>query len=86
MTQLALSVDGSFMSTIEVRLPEEDMGGLVCLKFWTSDSQDKHFRLLTVIYEPHRLVNVFHSSGPITRHVPKDPTRTHTNPKVKSIA
>lgn len=54
VTQLALSVDGSFMSTVEVRLPEEDIGGLVCLKFWTSDSQDKHFRLLTVIYEPHR--------------------------------
>lgn len=67
VTQLALSGDGSFMSTVEVRLPEEDIGGLVCLKFWTSDSEDKRFRLLTVIYEPHRCVIVFPFSGPITR-------------------
>lgn len=70
VTQLALSVDGSIMSTVEVRLPEDDIGGLVSLKFWTSDSQDKHFRLLTVIYEPHRFVNVFPSSRAITRPVP----------------
>lgn len=54
VTLMALSSDGSVMSTIEVRLPEEDIGGLICLKFWTSSSQNKQFTLSTVIYEPHR--------------------------------
>uniref|UniRef100_A0A2N9I1K3 WD repeat-containing protein 75 second beta-propeller domain-containing protein n=1 Tax=Fagus sylvatica TaxID=28930 RepID=A0A2N9I1K3_FAGSY len=51
---VALSQDGSMMSTAEVRLPEEGIGGLVCLKFWASGSENKKFTLSTVIYEPHR--------------------------------
>lgn len=54
VTLMALSPDGSVMSTVEVRLPEQDIGGLVCLKFWKSASQNKQFALSTVIYEPHR--------------------------------
>ncbi|MQL92234.1 hypothetical protein Taro_024859 [Colocasia esculenta] len=50
---LALSVDGSNMGTVEVKLPEEGIGGLVCLKFWTRGPQAGHYSLSTVIYEPH---------------------------------
>ncbi|XP_015899229.3 uncharacterized protein LOC107432272 [Ziziphus jujuba] len=51
---LALSQDGSMMCTTEVKLPEEGIGALVCLKFWASLSQNKNFCLSTIIYEPHR--------------------------------
>nr|GMD34689.1 WD repeat-containing protein 75 [Ipomoea batatas]GME03454.1 WD repeat-containing protein 75 [Ipomoea batatas] len=54
VNMVALSPDGCTMSTVETRLPEEGIGGLVCLKFWTSGSQNKDFSLSTVIYEPHR--------------------------------
>lgn len=54
MTLVALSQDGSMMCTTEVRLPEEGIGALVCLKFWASVSQNKNFCLSTIIYEPHR--------------------------------
>ncbi|KAK4398713.1 hypothetical protein Sango_1346800 [Sesamum angolense] len=50
---VALSPDGSTMSTVETRLPEEGIGSLVSLKFWACGSQNKHFSLSTVIYEPH---------------------------------
>ncbi|XP_074272497.1 uncharacterized protein LOC141596286 [Silene latifolia] len=51
---VALSVDGSMMSTVETRLPEEGVGGLTCLKFWASEAQKKDFKLSTIVYEPHR--------------------------------
>ncbi|PON75897.1 WD repeat containing protein [Parasponia andersonii] len=51
---VALSPDGSTMCTSEVKLPEEGIGDLVCLKFWASDSLNKSFSLSTIIYEPHR--------------------------------
>ncbi|GAV59567.1 WD40 domain-containing protein [Cephalotus follicularis] len=51
---VALSLDGSLMATSEVKLAEEGIGGLVCLKFWVSGSQKKELSLSTVIYEPHR--------------------------------
>ncbi|PON79543.1 WD repeat containing protein [Trema orientale] len=51
---VALSPDGSTMCTSEVKLPEEGIGDLVCLKFWASDSLNKNFSLSTIIYEPHR--------------------------------
>lgn len=54
MTLVSLSGDGSMMSTVEVNLPEDGIGGLVCLKFWASDSQNKNFNLSTIVYEPHR--------------------------------
>ncbi|KAK2646120.1 hypothetical protein Ddye_021315 [Dipteronia dyeriana] len=54
VTLVALSQDGSMMSTVEVKLAEEGIGGLVCLKFWASESQNKKFTLSTIIYEPHR--------------------------------
>ncbi|OWM87006.1 hypothetical protein CDL15_Pgr016043 [Punica granatum] len=54
VTLMALSSDGSVMSTVDVRLPEQDIGGLICLKFWTSAPENKQFTLSTVIYEPHR--------------------------------
>ncbi|KAL3643185.1 hypothetical protein CASFOL_014000 [Castilleja foliolosa] len=50
---VTLSPDGSTMSTVETRLPEEGIGGLVTLKFWACSSQSKQFNLSTVIYEPH---------------------------------
>lgn len=55
VTLVAISQDGSMMSTVEVKLPEEGIGGLVCLKFWALGSENKKFSLSTVIYEPHRL-------------------------------
>lgn len=51
---VALSLDGCVMSTVETRLPEEGIGGLVSLKFWTCGQQNKDFSLSTVVYEPHR--------------------------------
>ncbi|XP_031265869.1 WD repeat-containing protein 75 isoform X1 [Pistacia vera] len=54
VTLVALSQDGSMMSTAELKIAEEGIGGLVCLKFWASGSQNKEFSLSTVIYEPHR--------------------------------
>lgn len=54
VTLVALSQDGSMMCTTEIRLPEEGIGALVCLKFWASVSQNKNFCLSTIIYEPHR--------------------------------
>lgn len=54
MTLVCLSGDGSMMSTVEVKLPEEGLGGLVCLKFWASGSQNKNFTMSTIVYEPHR--------------------------------
>ncbi|XP_061992370.1 uncharacterized protein LOC133710341 [Rosa rugosa] len=54
VTLVSLSGDGSMMSTVEVNLPEDGIGGLVCLKFWASDSQNKNFNLSTIVYEPHR--------------------------------
>ncbi|GFS45286.1 transducin/WD40 repeat-like superfamily protein [Actinidia rufa] len=54
LTLAALSLDGCVMSTVETRLPEEGIGGLVSLKFWMCGSQIKDFSLSTIIYEPHR--------------------------------
>ncbi|KAF5203491.1 Wd repeat-containing protein [Thalictrum thalictroides] len=54
LTLTALSMDGSKLSTAEVKLPEEGIGGLVCLKFWDCGSRTGEFILSTVIYEPHR--------------------------------
>ncbi|PRQ37349.1 putative transcription factor WD40-like family [Rosa chinensis] len=54
VTLVSLSGDGSMMSTVEVNLPEDGIGGLVCLKFWASDSQNKNFNLSTIVYQPHR--------------------------------
>ncbi|KAK1257118.1 hypothetical protein QJS04_geneDACA023666 [Acorus gramineus] len=53
VTLVALSSDGSTMSTVEVKLPEEQIGGLVTLKFWASGSRSGEYCLSTVIYEPH---------------------------------
>ncbi|CAA0815500.1 Transducin/WD40 repeat-like superfamily protein [Striga hermonthica] len=51
---VALSPDGSTMSTVETRFPEDGIGSLVSLKFWACGSRNKQIRLSTVIYEPHR--------------------------------
>ena len=40
---MALSQDGSTMCTAEVKLLEEGIGDLVCLKFWASESLNKNF-------------------------------------------
>lgn len=54
MTLVALSQDSSMMGTAEIKIAEEGIGGLVCLKFWATGSQNKDFSLSTIIYEPHR--------------------------------
>uniref|UniRef100_A0A803MP60 WD repeat-containing protein 75 second beta-propeller domain-containing protein n=1 Tax=Chenopodium quinoa TaxID=63459 RepID=A0A803MP60_CHEQI len=51
---VALSHDGSLMSTVETRLAEDGVGGLVCLKFWEAETQKKDYKLSTIVYEPHR--------------------------------
>lgn len=67
VNMVALSPDGCTMATIETRLHEEGVGGLISLKFWTSGSESKGFSLSTVIYEPHRDAGVsaitFHPAG-----------------------
>ncbi|XP_042429993.1 WD repeat-containing protein 75-like [Zingiber officinale] len=50
---VAISLDGSLMATIDVTIPEEKLGGLVCLKYWTRGSLVAEYLLSTVIYEPH---------------------------------
>lgn len=59
VTLVVLSLDGSMMSTVEMKLPEEGLGGLICLKFWASESQNKEFSLSTIVYEPHRFDHGF---------------------------
>ncbi|KAK7388529.1 hypothetical protein VNO78_23347 [Psophocarpus tetragonolobus] len=63
-----LSVDGSMMGTVEVKLPEDGIGGLVCLKFWNLDD-NKRFSVSTLIYEPHRDAHIsavaFHPTRPM---------------------
>ncbi|KAG5515948.1 hypothetical protein RHGRI_036849 [Rhododendron griersonianum] len=54
VTLVALSLDGCVMGTVETRLPEEGIGGLVSLKFWTRGQQNKDFSLSTIVYEPLR--------------------------------
>ncbi|KAG2323468.1 hypothetical protein Bca52824_016681 [Brassica carinata] len=54
VTAVALSLDGSVMSTTEVKLPEDGIGGLVSLKFWESEPDNKTFTLSTIVYEPHK--------------------------------
>ncbi|XVF47687.1 hypothetical protein PTKIN_Ptkin03bG0130800 [Pterospermum kingtungense] len=67
VTSVTLSLDGSVMGTAEVKLAEDGIGGLVCLKFWASGSQNKQFILSTIVYEPHRDAGIsavtFHPSG-----------------------
>lgn len=50
---VSLSIDGKFMCTVDVKLPEEELGGLVTLKFWNQGSRAGQYFLSTVIYEPH---------------------------------
>ncbi|XP_043698630.1 WD repeat-containing protein 75 [Telopea speciosissima] len=69
VTLLALSVDGSKMGTVEVKLPEEGIGGLVCLKFWASGSKSGDFTLSTVIYEPHSDAGISALAFNPTRHM-----------------
>lgn len=69
VTLVAISQDGSMMSTVEVKLPEEGIGGLVCLKFWALGSENKKFSLSTVIYEPHRDAGISSVAFHPTRHV-----------------
>ncbi|KAF3950512.1 hypothetical protein CMV_023745 [Castanea mollissima] len=66
---VAVSQDGSMMSTVEVKLPEEGIGGLVCLKFWALGSENKKFTLSTVIYEPHRDAGISAVAFHPTRHM-----------------
>ncbi|XP_058755460.1 uncharacterized protein LOC131628646 [Vicia villosa] len=69
VTIVELSIDGSMMGTVEVKRPEEGIGGLICLKFWDLYSDTKRFSISTLIYEPHRDAHisaiVFHP----TRHM-----------------
>ncbi|KAG1368428.1 WD repeat-containing protein 75 [Cocos nucifera] len=50
---ISLSTDGFVMGTVDVKLPEERLGGLVSLKFWKRGSRMGEYSLSTVIYEPH---------------------------------
>lgn len=53
ISMVSLSIDGDLMCTVDVKLPEEGLGGLVTLKFWNHGSRAGHYFLSTVIYEPH---------------------------------
>ncbi|KAL5723660.1 hypothetical protein ACHQM5_007033 [Ranunculus cassubicifolius] len=53
LTLISLSMDATKLSTVELKLPEDGIGGLVCLKFWDSGSRRGDYTLSTVIYEPH---------------------------------
>ncbi|KAG9159938.1 hypothetical protein Leryth_005690 [Lithospermum erythrorhizon] len=66
---VSLSWDGSTMCTVESRSPEEGIGGLQSLKFWSRSPHDKSFSLSTVIYDPHREAAIsdiaFHPNRPM---------------------
>ncbi|KAK7265247.1 hypothetical protein RJT34_32864 [Clitoria ternatea] len=68
VTLVELSVDGSMMGTVEVRLPEEGIGGLVSLKFWDLDDNQR-FSVSTLIYEPHRDAHISAVAFHPTRHI-----------------
>jgi NET1-associated nuclear protein 1 (U3 small nucleolar RNA-associated protein 17) len=51
------SIGGDLVCTVDVKLPEEELGGLVSLKFCNHGSCAGQFHLSTVIHEPHRLVH-----------------------------
>ncbi|KAK1325326.1 hypothetical protein QJS10_CPA01g00831 [Acorus calamus] len=78
VTLVALSSDGSTMSTVEVKLPEEQIGGLVTLKFWASESRNGEYSLSTVIYEPHSDAGIsalaFHPSRSMAIWVQSSPS------------
>ncbi|XP_019442367.1 PREDICTED: WD repeat-containing protein 75-like [Lupinus angustifolius] len=69
VTLVELSVDGSIMGTVEVKLPEEGIGGLVCLKFWDLDTESRRFSVSTLIYEPHRDAHISAVAFHPTRHM-----------------
>ncbi|KAJ8465048.1 hypothetical protein OPV22_027600 [Ensete ventricosum] len=50
---VSVSLDGSLMGTVDVKIPEDGLGGLVSLKFWMRGSRIAEYSLSTVIYEPH---------------------------------
>ncbi|KAJ4751344.1 WD repeat-containing protein 75 [Rhynchospora pubera] len=53
-----VSDDGSMMSTVEEKLPEMGIGGLISLKFWIRGSHTGQYTLSTIIYEPHNNAGV----------------------------
>ncbi|XP_014509948.1 WD repeat-containing protein 75 [Vigna radiata var. radiata] len=63
-----LSLDGSVMGTVEIKLPEDGIGGLVCLKFWDLDDNQR-FSVSTLIYEPHRDAHISAVAFHPTRHM-----------------
>ncbi|BAT76749.1 hypothetical protein LR48_Vigan627s003400 [Vigna angularis] len=63
-----LSIDGSMMGTVEIKLPEDGIGGLVCLKFWDLDDNQR-FSVSTLIYEPHRDAHISAVAFHPTRHM-----------------
>ncbi|CAL0325563.1 unnamed protein product [Lupinus luteus] len=69
VTLVELSIDGTMMGTVEVKLPEEGIGGLVCLKLWDLDTDSKRFSVSTLIYEPHRDAHISAVAFHPTRHM-----------------
>ncbi|KAG8077113.1 hypothetical protein GUJ93_ZPchr0006g42292 [Zizania palustris] len=57
---VSLSIDGNLIYTVDVKLPEEELGGLVTLKFWNQGSRAGKYFSSTVIYEPHRICMLLH--------------------------
>jgi len=53
VTHVAFSGDGSCMATVDVRLPEQSIGGASCLKFWDRQPGKLKFSVNTQIDEPH---------------------------------
>ncbi|XP_009627084.1 uncharacterized protein [Nicotiana tomentosiformis] len=66
---VALSPEGSIMITVETRLAEEGIGGLVSLKFWSCSSSNKDFSLSTVVNEPHRDSGISSIAFHPSRHI-----------------
>lgn len=75
ITSVVLSLDGSLMTTAEIRIPEGGIGGLICLKFWDSELENKKFSLSTVVYEPHRF-----AFGPFLKSQGKFISKVTTRP------
>ncbi|KAL2613118.1 hypothetical protein R1flu_024810 [Riccia fluitans] len=53
VTHVAFSGDGSIMATVDICLPEEDLGGTASLKIWERHGTLLKYTLSTVVNDPH---------------------------------
>ncbi|KAL3695187.1 hypothetical protein R1sor_009263 [Riccia sorocarpa] len=53
VTHVAFSCDGSTMATVDICLPEEEIGGTASLKIWDRHASLLKYTLSTIVNDPH---------------------------------